>query len=88
MTSTYKEAFKSSFNLKKSGTHIMHTFFYSNISEFARNLELMLDEGTYKTTIYNMHKIGWKAQYFKSSDVSILVHGCDVSKCPQFYDKI
>ena len=66
----------------------MHTFFYSNISEFSGNLERMLDEGTYKTTILNIHKLGWKAQYFKSADVSILVHGCGVSQYPQCYDTI
>ena len=66
----------------------MHTLFYSNISEFAGNLEGILDEGTYKTTINNMHKLGWKAQLFKSTDVSMLGHGCGVSKYPQFYDRI
>ena len=66
----------------------MHNFFYSNISEFAGNLEGMLDEGTYKTTIQNMHKLCWKAQFFKSSDVSMLVHGCGVSQYPQFDDTI
>ena len=40
----------------------MHNLFYSNISEFAGNLEGMLDEGTYKTIIQNMHKLGCKAQ--------------------------
>ena len=66
----------------------MYTLFYSNVSEFAGNLEGMLDEVTYKTTIHNVHKIGWKAQLFKSDDVSMLVHGCSVSKYPQFYDRI
>ena len=47
----------------------MQTFFYSNISGFAGNLEGMLDEGTYITTIQNMHKPGWKENYFKSADV-------------------
>ena len=40
----------------------MHTFFYSNISEFPGNLEGILDEGAYKATIQNMHKLGWKAE--------------------------
>ena len=40
----------------------MQTFFYSNISEFAGNLQGMLNEVTYKTTIHNMQKLGWKAQ--------------------------
>ena len=35
-----------------------------------------------------MHKIGWKENYFKSTDVSMLGHGCVVSKFPQLYDKI
>ena len=73
---------------KKPETNTMHTFFYFNISEFAGNLEGMLDEGTYKSTIQNMHKLGWKAQYFKSADVSMLVHVCDPSQYPQFYDTI
>ena len=66
----------------------MHTFFYSNISEFAENLEGMLDEGTYKTKIQNMHKLSWKAQYFNSEDVLMLGHRYDVSQYPQFYDTI
>ena len=47
----------------------MHTFFYSNISECAGNLEGIIDEGTYKTTIHNMNKLGWKTQFFKYTDV-------------------
>ena len=62
MTSTDKEDVEGSFNLKTSRNNTMHTFFYSNISEFSGNTELMLDEGKYKTTIQNMHKIGWKSQ--------------------------
>ena len=64
----------------------MHNLFYSNISEFSGNLEGMLDERRYRTTIKNMYKLGWKAQYFNSSDVSMLGHGCGVSQYPQFYD--
>ena len=64
----------------------MHAFFNSNISEFAGNLEGMIDKGTYKTTIHNMHKLSWKSQYLKSADVSMLGHGCGVSQYPQFYD--
>ena len=63
----------------------MHNFFYSNIYEFAGNLEGILDEGKYRTTVQNMHKLGWKAQYFKYADVSMLGHGCGVSQYPQFY---
>ena len=66
----------------------MHTLFYFNKSELAGNLEGMIDEGTYKTTIHNMHKLGQKAKFFKSSDVSMLGHGCSVSQYPQFYDTI
>ena len=35
-----------------------------------------------------MHKLGWKAQLFKSADVLMLGHGFGVSQYPQFYDKI
>ena len=35
-----------------------------------------------------MHNIGWKVNYFKSADVSMLVHGCSVSQYTQFYEKI
>ena len=66
----------------------MHTFFYYNISEFAGNLEGILYEVTYKTIIRNMHNLGWKAQFFKSTDVSMLVHCCGVSYYPQFFDRI
>ena len=47
----------------------MHTFFYYNISEFDGNLEGIIETGTYRTTIHNMLKLGWKAQYFKSAVV-------------------
>ena len=66
----------------------MHSFFNSNLSEFAGNLEGILDKGTYKTTIYNMNKLGCKAQSLKSADVSMLGHDCVVSEYPQFYDRI
>ena len=48
----------------------------------------MLDEGMYKKSIQNMHNICWKAQYFKSDDVSMLGHVYGVSQYPQFYEKI
>ena len=64
----------------------MHALFYSNISELAGNLEGILDEGEYRTTVQSMHNLGWKAQYFKSADVSIFFHGFGVSQYPQFYD--
>ena len=35
-----------------------------------------------------MQKLGWKAQYLKSADVSMLDHGFGVSQYPQFYDTI
>ena len=66
----------------------MHTFFYSNIYEFAGNLEGMIDEVTYRKTIHNVHKLDLKAQYFKSDDVSMLFLGCGVSQYPQFYETI
>ena len=47
----------------------MHTLYYSNLSEFDGNLEVMVIEITYKTTIHNMHKLGRKAQFFKSADL-------------------
>ena len=62
MTCTDKENVEGSLDLKKLVNNTMHTFFYSNISEFAVNLEGMLDEGTYRTTIQNIHKLGCKAQ--------------------------
>ena len=33
-----------------------------------------------------MHKLGWKAKYFKSAYVSMFGHGCGVSQYPKFYD--
>ena len=36
---------------KKKGNNTMHTLFYSNIYEFAGNLEGILDEGRDRTTI-------------------------------------
>ena len=86
MTWTNKEKVEGSLNLTKPGNNTMHTFFNNNISEFSENLEGMLDEGKYRSSVQNMHKNGWKAQYFKYSDVSMLGHGCGVSQYPQFYD--
>ena len=40
----------------------MHTFLNNNISELGGNLEGMLDEGNYRSTVQNMHTNGWKAQ--------------------------
>ena len=34
-----------------------------------------------------MHKLGLKANYFNSTDVSLLGHGCGISQYPQFYDR-
>ena len=48
----------------------------------------MLDVGVYKTPIQNVHKIGWKENYFKYDDVSMLGHGYGVSQFPQFQDEI
>ena len=66
----------------------MNNLFYYNISEFFGKLEGMIDERTYKTTINNMNKLGWKAQLFKFADVSMLGHGFGLSQYPQFYDRI
>ena len=62
MTWKNKEEVEGSFSLTKPGNNTMHTFFYNNISEFGGNLEGMLDEGNYRTTVQTMHKFGWKAQ--------------------------
>ena len=35
-----------------------------------------------------MYKIGWKVNYFMSSDLSMLGCDCGVSSLSQFYDKI
>ena len=75
MTSTDKEKFEGSFNLKKSRRNNMHTFFYNNISEFAGNFQGMINEGTFKTTIHNMNKLGWKSQLFTSAYLSMLGQG-------------
>ena len=40
----------------------MNNFFYNNISEFVGYVEGVLDDGKYRTTVQNMHKIGWKEQ--------------------------
>ena len=87
MTSTDKYAVEGSFNLTTLRHNTMHNLFYSDIYEFAGSLQGILDEGTYKTTIQNMRKIGWKAQLFKYADVSMLGHGFGVSQYPQFYDR-
>ena len=87
MKSTDKEEVEVSLNLKTPINNTMHTLFYSNIYEFSINLEGMLIEGTYKTTIHNINKLGWKAQFFKSPDVSMLGHSFGVSQYPQFYDR-
>ena len=82
MTWTNKEEVEGSFNLTKPGNNNMHTLFYSIISEFGGNLEGMPDEGNYRTTVQTTNKLGWKAQYFKSADVSMLGIGCGVTKYP------
>ena len=87
MTSTDKNEFEGYFNLIISRNNIMHNSFYFNISEFAGNMQEIIDEGTYKTTMKNVHRIGLKSQFFKSSDLSMLSHGCGVSQYPQFYDR-
>ena len=69
MTTTDKNKFERSFNLKTSRNNTMYTFFNSNVSEFSENLEGILDDGMYKQSIQNMHKIIWMANYFKFADV-------------------
>ena len=51
MTTTDKDEVEGYFNFKTTRNNIMYNLFYSNISEFSSNLQGMLDEGTYKTTI-------------------------------------
>ena len=51
MTYTAKYSVEESFNLEKSRSNIINTFFYSNRSEVATNLKGMLYKVTYKTTI-------------------------------------
>ena len=72
--------------MTKPGNNTLHNFFNNNISEFGGNLDGMMDEGKYRSTVQNMHKIGLNAQYSKSTDVSMLGHGCGVSQYPQFND--
>ena len=88
MTYTDKYYVEGSFNLRKPRSNNMHTFFYSNISEFSGNLEGILHEVTYKTTIHNIHKLGLKEKSFRFPDVSMLGHGCCVSQYPQFYNSV
>ena len=88
MTYTDKDYVEVFLNLKKPRSNNMHTFVYSNMSKFAGNSEVMIDEGTYKTTMQNMNKLVWKAHFFKSADVSMLGNGCGVSQYPHFYDRI
>ena len=79
LTWTSKEEVEGSFNLTKPANNTMHTFLNSNISEFGGDFEGMLDEWNYISTVQNMHKLGWKAQYFNSDYVSMLGHSCGVS---------
>ena len=65
MTYTDKKDVEGALNLNTYWNNTMHTFFYSNIYEFYGNLEGMLDEGTNKTTVHNMHKLGWNAWLLK-----------------------
>ena len=46
MTSTDKYKVKGPFNLKTSRNNIMHSLFYSNLSEFSENLQEMLGDRT------------------------------------------
>ena len=51
MTHTNKEEVEGSFNLKTSRNNTINTLFYSNIYEFAGNLQGIINEEIYKTTI-------------------------------------
>ena len=51
ITCTNKEEVEGSLNLTKPGNDTMHNFFNNNISEFCGNLEGMLDEEKYRTTV-------------------------------------
>ena len=48
MTTTDKENVELSFNLKTSRYNIMYNLFYLDIYEFVGDLEVMIDEGTFK----------------------------------------
>ena len=58
ITTTDKDAVEGSFSFKTYRHNIVYNFVYSNISEFAGNLQVILDEGRYKTSIQNIHNIG------------------------------
>ena len=62
----------------------MHTFFYSNTSEFAGNLQecLMIENTKQPYRIYT--SLVGRHNY----SIPVLVHGCGVSQYPQFYDII
>ena len=60
MTTNDKYEVEGYFNSKTSRQNIMYTLFYSNIYQFAGNLEGIIDVGTYKTFIQNMQKLRWK----------------------------
>ena len=64
MTCTNKEEVEGTVNLTKPGNKTMHTFFYFSISEFGGNLEGILDEGNYRTTVQTMHTICWKELHY------------------------
>ena len=57
MICTNKEEAEGSFNLTKPGNNTMHTFLNNIISEFGGNLEGILDEGNYRTTVQTMHNL-------------------------------
>ena len=64
MTYNYKEEVEGTLHFKTSKNNIMHTIFYSNLYKFTGNYQGMLNEVIYKTTIQNMHKLGWKEKLF------------------------
>ena len=62
-------------------------FFYTQLplNEYDEIFEEKLSYMNYKKTVRKLHNTGWKNNYHTSSDVSKLVHGCGVSKYPQFF---
>ena len=66
----------------------MFSFFYTNISHFTRIFDGMFYGGNNKHTIKKIHIYGFKDNYFKLAEVSMVGHGCGVLQFPPFYEKI
>ena len=50
-------------------------------------MEENFNDINYKKTVRKFNNYGRENSYFTLADVSMLGYGCDVSQCPQFYDK-